>query len=64
MTQQTAASAEETAASSEQLTQDVEASRNAIRDLARLVDVNSDQQAQPKAPAAKVSPLKGLRRAA
>jgi methyl-accepting chemotaxis protein len=64
VTQQTAASAEETAASSEQLTQDVEASRNAIRDLARLVDVNTDQQAQPKTQAAKMSPLKGLRRAA
>ena len=63
VTQQTAVSAEETAASSEQLTQDVEASRSAIRDLARLVDVSSDQQA-PKTQAAKVSPVKELRRAA
>jgi methyl-accepting chemotaxis protein len=60
VTQQTAASAEETAASSEQLAQDVEQSREAVRELARLVDV----EAERREPAVKAAARPALRRAA
>jgi len=61
VTQQTAASAEETAASSEQLAQDVEQSRSAVRELARLVDAETERR-EPSVKVAAARPA--LRRAA